>query len=243
MLFDTRTLEPTGPALRAHTARVNDVSYAHSGRLLVSASEDRTAIVWEVTSGDPLHRFVGRDRLRNAAFGADDRTVYATGGDGLILAWGVNGISRLLTLGESAQARVEQVDGESLPAPDGHTVARVRAGRLWFEDVTSGSSTPQVPNYDTGFTWSPDARWFVSTDPRGVVRVWDAAPGAPVAEDCRGEVGAGAGRVQPGQRHGLRQLGLHVEDPRAGSPCDRRTTTSSSTTCRRRFCLIPSTGR
>ena len=181
MLFDTRTLEPTGPALRAHTARVNDVSYAHSGRLLVSASEDHTAIVWEVTSGDPLHRFVGRDRLRNAAFGADDRTVYATGGDGLILAWGVNGISRLLTLGESAQARVEQVDGESLPAPDGHTVARVRAGRLWFEDVTSGSSTPQVPNHDTGFTWSPDARWLLSTNERGVVRVWDAARGAPVA--------------------------------------------------------------
>jgi len=180
-LFDARTLRPDGPALRAHTARVDDVSFAPNGRVLVSASEDRSAIVWELPSGAPLHRFVGRDSLRNAAFGADSRTVYATGGDGLILAWGVSGTSRLLTLGEDASARGRRVYGESIPGPDGHTVARVEAGKLWFEDARTGGTTRPVPTVDTNFAWSPDARWFVSAGPHGVVTVWEAASGLAVA--------------------------------------------------------------
>lgn len=180
-LFDAGTLKPTGPALRAHTARINDVSYAPNGRLLVSASDDRAAIVWDTTSGDPLHRFVGRDSLRNAAFGTDSRAVYATGGDGLILAWGVNGTSRLLTLGEGAVAKGRQVFSESIPGPDGHTVARAEAGKLWFEDAMTGATTRRVPTADTRFAWSPDARWFVSTGPQGVVTVWRAATGTAVA--------------------------------------------------------------
>ncbi|MGH3346948.1 MAG: BTAD domain-containing putative transcriptional regulator, partial [Nocardioides sp.] len=175
--FDARTLKPAGPALRAHSARVNDVSYAHDGDVLVSASEDRSAILWELPSGDPLHRFVGRDGLRNAAFGADDRTVYAAGGDGLILAWGVSGTSRLLTLGEDASTSGRRLVGESIPGPDGHTVARVAAGELWFEDARTGGTTRRVPTADTQFAWSPDARWFASTGPHGVVTVWRAATG------------------------------------------------------------------
>jgi DNA-binding SARP family transcriptional activator/WD40 repeat protein len=181
LLFDARTLKPAGPALRAHTARVDDVSYAPDGRLLISASEDRSAIVWDVATGDPLHRFVGRASLRNAAFGADSRTVYAAGGDGLILAWGVNGTSRLLTLGEVAMARGRQVYSESIPGPDGHTVARVAAGSLWFEDARTGRATRRAPTEDTRFAWSSDARWFVSNGPHGVVTVREADSGAVVA--------------------------------------------------------------
>lgn len=182
-LFDARTLKPTGPALRAHTARVDDVSFAPNGRLLVSASEDRSAILWELPSGDPLHRFVGRDSLRNVAFGADSRTVFGTGSDGLILAWGVSGTSRLLTLGEGAGVKGRQVYGESILGPDGHTVARVAAGKLWFEDARTGGNTRRVPvpTVDTHFAWSPDARWFVSSGPHGVVTVWEAASGVVVA--------------------------------------------------------------
>ncbi len=181
LLFDARTLRRTGSALRAHTARINDVSYAPNSGLLVSASDDRSVIVWETTSGDPLHRFVGSDSLRNADFGTDSRAVYATGADGLVLAWGVNGASRLLTLGEGALAKDRQVYSESFPGPDGHTVARVTAGTLWFEDASTGRTTRHVPTSDTRFAWSPDARWFVSSGSQGIVTVWDAATGAVLA--------------------------------------------------------------
>jgi len=176
--FDARTLQATGAALRGHTAAVNDVIYSGDGRLLVSASEDRSAIVWEAGSGAPLHRFLGQAGLRSAAFGADEGTVYATGGNGLILAWAISGTSRLLTLGEDAD-RGRRVYTQSLPAPDGHTVARVAAGTLWFEDTRSGRrSARSVPTRDTSFTWSPNSRWLVSNGNHGVVTVWDASSGA-----------------------------------------------------------------
>lgn len=175
LLFDASTLKRTGPALRAHTAGVDDVSFAPNGGLLVSASEDRSAILWELPSGTPLHRFVGRDSLRNAAFGADGRTVYATGSDGLIIAWSVSGTSRLLTLGEGAGATGREFYSESIPAPDGHTVARVAAGELWFDDTRTGGTTRRVPTGDTNFAWSPDARLLASTGPHGIVTIWEAA--------------------------------------------------------------------
>ena len=214
LLFDARTLKRTAPALRAHTARINDVSYAPNAPLLVSASDDRSAIVWETTSGDPLHRFVGRDSLRNAAFGSDSRTVYATGGDGLILAWGVNGASRLLTLGEGTVTKGRQVYNKSFPGPDGHTVARVERGRLWFEDAMTGATTQRVPTSDRRFAWSPDARWFVSTGSRGVVTVWEAATGTVLArrtvarpsEEVLVAFGPGAHRVYVGSDNTLMTL-------------------------------------
>jgi len=178
VLFDARTLEPTGPALRAHTARVDDVSFAPDGRLLVSAAEDRRAIVWDVASGEPLHRFVGRSSLRTAAFGADDRTVYATGADGLVLAWSVPAASRLLAVGEDAVPRWQRVHVESYPGPDGHTIARVAAGRLWFEDARTGRTTPRGRTDGTSFVWSPDGRWLASSGSHGVVTVWEPASGA-----------------------------------------------------------------
>jgi DNA-binding SARP family transcriptional activator len=83
--LDTATLRPRGPALRGHSSTVTDVSYSHDARLLVSASEDRSAIVWDADSGARLHRFV-RGGIQQAAFSADDRTVYTAGADGLVLA-------------------------------------------------------------------------------------------------------------------------------------------------------------
>ncbi len=181
--FDAVTLEVRSPALRAHTADVSEVGFSHNGRLLVSASDDGTAIVWDAASGGLLHRFVGRGGLRNAAFSADDRTVYTTGGDGAILAWDVRGASRLLTLGEDTSGMEEQDYLVSLPAPDGHTIARVESGRLWFEDARTGRRTTRpVPTGDTNFIWSPDARWLLSSGGDEYLKLWNAASGALAAK-------------------------------------------------------------
>ena len=176
--FDAATLEASGPALRAHTADVSEVGYSHDGRLLVSASEDGTAIVWDAASGALLHRFVAGDALRSAAFGADD-TVYTSGVDGLLQAWDVRGASRLLVLGEDASLIEQQDYRVSLPSPRGTTVARVGSGGLWFEDARTGRRTTRpVPTRDTEFTWSPDARWLLSSGDDGYLSLWNADTGA-----------------------------------------------------------------
>ena len=182
--FDTRTLRRRGTVLTGHTAPVLDVAYTHDGRLLATASEDGTAAVWDGRTGDRLHRFTGGEP-NSVAFSHDDRRLFTAGGAGLIQAWDVGGVGRQLTLGEEISAPDEGYT-LSLPAPDGRTVARVRSGRLWFEDTRTGKTTAEparVGGRDPDLAWSSDSRWLLSVvgplrGPERVVTIWNAANGS-----------------------------------------------------------------
>ena len=139
--FDTRTLRRRGPVLTGHTAGVHELVYSHAGRLLATSSEDGTARVWDGRTGAQLHQFTGGGPI-GLAFSHDDRRLFTSGGAGLVQAWKVDGGSRHLALGEDTRAP-DAAYTQSVPAPDGHTVARVRPGRLWFEDTLTGDATPQ----------------------------------------------------------------------------------------------------
>jgi WD40 repeat protein len=66
----------------------------------------------------------------------------------------------------------------SIPAPDGRTVARERAGELWFTDNRTGRDTrrSRVPYTVGQRAWSPDGRWFLTTG-AGALTLWDASTG------------------------------------------------------------------
>ncbi len=175
--YDTANLRQQGPTLTGHTALVRDVVFSHDGRLMATSSDDQTAIVWDARTGDQLHRFVGGRPLA-VAFSADDRTLFTVGVEGLLLAWNVGG--RQFALGEDSSAPAEQYS-LSLPAPDGHTVARTRSGTLWFEDTATGQRIAEPRRTrDETFIWSRDAHWLLSFGPDNVVTVWNASDGSVV---------------------------------------------------------------
>ncbi|MGS0685187.1 nSTAND1 domain-containing NTPase [Nakamurella sp. GG22] len=182
--FDTVNLRQRGPALTGHTALVRDVVFSHDGRLMATSSDDETAVVWDARTGDQLHRFVGGRPLA-VAFSADDRTLFTVGVEGLLLAWNVGG--RQLALGEDSSAPAEAYS-LSLPAPDGHTVARTRSGMLWFENTTTGGISEPRRTRDETFIWSRDAHWLLSIGPDNVVTVWNASDGSVVARSQPFEV-------------------------------------------------------
>ena len=159
--------------------------FSHDGRLMATASEDSTAVVWDARTGDQLHRFVGGGPLA-VAFSADDRTLFTVGAEGLLLAWNVGG--RQLALGEDSSAPAEEYS-LSLPAPDGHTVVRTRSGRLWFENTATGRriGVPS-PTRDETFIWSRDAHWLLSFGPDNVVTLWNASDGSVAARSHPFEV-------------------------------------------------------
>ncbi len=199
--YDTRTLRRRGALLTGHTARVLEVAYSHQGRLLATSSEDGTAGVWDAGTGDRLHRFAGGGPIA-LAFSHDDRRLFTAGCAGLVQAWTVAGASRQLTLGEDTSAPDEGYT-QSIPAPDGHTVARVRSGRLWFEDTRTGETTARRARIGSRYpelVWSPDSRRLLSVvgSLRGrdsVVRVWDASNGSVSVSTDRFVVNGGAVRA------------------------------------------------
>jgi WD40 repeat protein len=73
--------------LHGHHRAVTSVHFSRDGRLLVSASRDRTARTWDARTGDPLRVFVGHfGTVRDAVFSPDGMWVL-TAGPGTAELW------------------------------------------------------------------------------------------------------------------------------------------------------------
>jgi WD40 repeat protein/DNA-binding SARP family transcriptional activator len=188
--YDAVTLRPLGSPMLGHHGPVEQVRYSHDGSLLASSSADRSAVLWDSRTGARLHRFVaGRDGQESVEFAPDDRTLYTSGDDGVIRAWRVSGGSRLLALGEATEALATAGADLVAAAPDGHTVARVEGGALWFVDADTGARrrAGRLRAADLTMRWSADARWLLTNGRDGVLRIWDPRSGTLLATKDLGE--------------------------------------------------------
>lgn len=84
----------TGKALErleagsGHTDWALSVSFSRDGRLLLSTSYDRTALVWDVASGQVRRRFLRHHRaVWDGAFSPDQHTIVTVSEDGTAIVW------------------------------------------------------------------------------------------------------------------------------------------------------------
>ena len=73
--------QPARGLLRGHADLVNTVSFSPDGRLLVSAGRDHDVIVWDVASGEIVHRFseAHSGSVADARFSPDGRWIVTAG--------------------------------------------------------------------------------------------------------------------------------------------------------------------
>jgi WD40 repeat protein/serine/threonine protein kinase len=74
--------------LRGHGRPVVRAQFSPDGRWLVTASEDRTARIWDAHTGEPVLVFRGHEHgLTSAAFSPDSRRLVTTAADGTMRLW------------------------------------------------------------------------------------------------------------------------------------------------------------
>jgi WD40 repeat protein len=160
-----------------HDDSVTSVCFSPDGRLLVTASWDGTARLWDAATHQPIGRPMRHENwVECANFSPDGRLVVTASRDGSARLWDA-------ATGEPAGEPMQlgSVATSANFSPDGRlvvTASRDGTARLW--DAATGAPVGGPMQHGNGVAqanFSPDGRLVVTACADAGVRLWDVATG------------------------------------------------------------------
>ncbi|HKQ08009.1 MAG TPA: protein kinase [Blastocatellia bacterium] len=156
--------------------QVWSVALSPDGRRLASGGEDNTARIWDVATGEELHRLTGHDRWVNAvAFSPDGKRLATASGDNTAKLWDAETgaeIASLVGHTQRVNAVVFSLDGRRL-----FTASHDGTVKVW--DTATGREIGSLTNSPApilSLALSPDGKRLAVTSYTSV-KLWDVANG------------------------------------------------------------------
>jgi WD40 repeat protein len=213
------------PAPPAPVTRV-ELCFSPDGRFLAVNYHEEAgrvgALVWNLSSGQAMHRFLGSEQVTIGGFSPDNRWVVTSrqaGSIGLLDLFGAT--ERRLEVGLWATRLVFSPDGQQV-AYSGEDVHKKQVPEVRLLDVATGAVFKSLPHPDelTALAWSPDGRLLAAGSRNHNVYVWDAWTWRPqaVLEGHQGAVialafGRGGEVLASSSEDGI----THLWDPISGT--------------------------
>lgn len=79
-LWDVETAQPLRTWSLAHELPIADIAFSHDGRLLATAGWDEVVGIWDLATGEQIHKLHGhRSHVNGVTFSPDDERIASTG--------------------------------------------------------------------------------------------------------------------------------------------------------------------
>jgi WD40 repeat protein len=180
-----------------HTSPVFNVGCSNDGKLVVSAGEDKTAIVWDVkTKKIKIGLYGHTGRVVKASFSPDSKWVVTGSYDGTARVWEVStGVNVAVLRGH------KYIVGNVAFSPDGKwVVTSAEKLRLWETTWRPKIVIDQKPESMENAVFSPNGH-FIATSSYKTTWVRNAATGVPVCKKLPGTIdGIGSAVFTPDAR-------------------------------------------
>jgi hypothetical protein len=176
--------------LVGHEYAVNGAAFSPDGKLLVTASTDKSARLWHVGTGKPIGMpFVGHtDRVTSAAFSSDGMRIVTTSADRTARIWDPVSGRQIATL----TGHSDLVNSAAF-GPDGSrivTASRDGTVRLW--DAATGKPIGALADHVLGnvrtAVFSPDGMHIATASTDKTARLWDVETREQIGAPLTGHI-------------------------------------------------------
>lgn len=181
VFLDPATGKPIGKPLMGHTASVMAVSFNSQGDRLVSASWDKTAIIWDLSQPEhtPLFTLQHDSQVYSASYSKDDRWIVTGQNNGTVIIWdAASGQMRNSFQPNSERLAIQQV---SFNADASLVAVQSRnSSNLLLVDALSGEVRMTLHGHDDiirDFDFNPDGTRLVTVSDDAEIFIWDLSPG------------------------------------------------------------------
>ncbi|BDA67787.1 WD-40 repeat protein [Calothrix sp. PCC 7716] len=167
--------------LNGHTDYIRNANFSHDGKTIVTASDDKTAKVWETTTGKLVSTLTGHSsNVRNANFSPDGKTIVTASNDNTAKVWETTTGKLLSTLtGHSSNVRNANF------SPDGKTIVTAsddNTAKVW--ETTTGKLVSTLIGHSSNVrnaNFSPDGKTIVTASWDNTAKVWETTTGKLVS--------------------------------------------------------------
>ncbi len=145
------------------------VAFSPDGHRLATASDDQTAQLWDVGSGERLATFTHENVVVGVVFSRDGHRLATASDDHTARIWDITSGQQLTTLAHDKPVRAVAF------SPDGHRLATAsndHTARIWDTTSEQRLATVTHTSWVQGVAFSPDGRRLATASYDGTARIW-----------------------------------------------------------------------
>src|SRR5919202_298668 len=163
--------------LEQHNGAVNSISFSPDGKMIASASADKTIKLWSLDGTLPKSLSGHTGIVNSVSFSPDGILIASASDDNTVKLWSIDGtLLRTLkghtnSLRDSFTARVNSVSF----SPDGKRIASAsndKTVKLWSVDGTLLRTFTGHANWVNSVSFSPDGQMLASASADNTIKLW-----------------------------------------------------------------------